>query len=365
MLTIRASGLARPMSCAGSLFVTDLPEDRENEAAREGTAAGEMLRWKVEGKPYGTHASNGVAFTPEMEFYTTPIAESMLANAMTPIRCEEHVPFVTRSGIEISGHYDASYIGKDGNLWIEDLKFGWGLVEVKNNWQLLAYAIGEVIRLNQYFPEIVLVIRQPRPHHEDGDRRVWRVKYEELLMYKEQIERRMEQIADGDKTFVTGPQCKYCKAASKCPALSKAFHHAIEVVNEFVEDEITETEIAFQMDMISRIEDLVRIKKDSITTLAMDRVKKGKVIPNYALEQVQGNREWNKDITPTVIKAITGKDVITQEMLSPAKAEKIGIPKDVIAAFTKREFKGTKLKKIDSNALGERYFGKKDDVRQF
>ena len=73
-LTIRCSNLARPMTCAGSLFFTDLPPEEQNEAAREGTAAGEYLQHLIEGnRNIPTHAKNGVMFTDEMKFFIHPI----------------------------------------------------------------------------------------------------------------------------------------------------------------------------------------------------------------------------------------------------------------------------------------------------
>jgi hypothetical protein len=47
-------------------------------------------------------------------------------------------------------------------------------------------------------------------------------------------------------------------------------------------------------------------------------------------------------------------------MLSPAKAEKLGVPKDLIKTFVDRHFVGMKLQRKDSGALGEKLFGKQN-----
>ena len=356
MIEIRCSNLARPMTCAGSLFFEDLPEEEENPAAKEGTAAGELLQLMLEKKPIGGHASNGVNFDHDMHFYIPLVSQEIMENAQSEILCETRIDWQTRSGIVIRGQYDVSYIDNKGRLCIDDLKYGWGIVEAEGNWQLLGYAIGEVIR-RQMCLDVVLRIRQPRPHHEAGSVREWHLTYAELLEQKEKIESRMDQIANGLKTLVTSPSCKYCRAAVACPALSKAFYRGVEVAHEFTQDNIDEKELSFQLDLASRVSDIIKIKYDSLKSLAVDRMKKGKIIPGYVSESSYGDRKWKTGISPEVIKALTGKDVVKQEMLSPAQAEKVGVPKDFVNSLVDRPFLGQRLKKKDTTKLGNDIFG--------
>lgn len=357
MLVIRCSSLARPMACAGSLFFKDLPPEEENEAARQGTAFGQMMERMLLGQPVGTHADNGVAFDSEMEFYAKPLFDDIKGRAQSEIRCEQRVDWIPCPGITIKGSYDVSYVS-NGHLYIDDFKYGWGIVEVFENWQLLGYAIGEVIRRQTMFDKIVMRIHQPRPHHEDGSTREWVLTYEQLLAYQERIRERMLQIATGDKTLVTNPKCKYCPAAAVCPAINKAFYRGLEVVHDFVQDNMSEEELAHQLDVISRFDEIVKIRKDSLKALAVDRLKNGKIIPGYVNEASYGDRKWKPGITPDVLKTMTGKDVTISEMLSPAQAEKIGIPKSFVNAIVDRPFLGQKLVKKDGNKLGEQIFGK-------
>ena len=360
-MEIRCSGLARPMICAGSLFFTDLPKDEENNAAKEGTAAGEYLQHLLEGTAnIPTHAKNGVQFDSDMKFFTKPIADSILgSNHNGDIKCEQRIDWQTRSGIVIRGSYDISY-SMNGNLHIEDLKYGWGIVEVENNWQLLGYAIGEVIRRGEAFEKIILRIHQPRPHHEDGTTRDWTLNYNELLAIKEKIELRMDQIAAGDKRLVTSDKCKYCPAAgAACPAFNKAFYRSIELTHDFMQDNITNEELSFQLDLITRMNDVLKVKNDSIKALAVSRIKEGVIIPGYMTENSYGDRKWKSDVNPDVVKALTGKDIIKKEMLSPAQAEKIGVPKDFVAQLVDRHFLGQKLVKKDAGKIADKIFNNK------
>lgn len=359
IVDIHCSGLSRPMTCAGSLFFENLPPSPTNAAAEEGTAAGEYLERLLTGQPITTHAKNGVAFDDEMKFHTQEIAKEILAHAETPVLCEQKIDWMTRSGIVIAGKYDASYV-RNGKLYIDDLKYGWLIVDVFENWQLLGYAIGEIIRRGQAFEKIVMRIHQPRPHHEDGPTRTWEISYNELLAYKEQIEVRMEEIAAGQNGFVTSKKCKYCAGvAEACPAFNRMMFAGINVVlNEFQQDSIDDKELSFQLDLLDRVEEVLKIKKDSIKTLAVDRIKSGRLIPGYITEQSYGDRKWKAGVSPQAIEMMTGLKIVEEVMLSPAKAERMGVPKQLVTEMVDRFFMGQKLVRKDSSKEAEKLFNK-------
>lgn len=350
------------MVCAGFMYL-DVEEPEAGEPAREGTACGELLERKLTGVPLGVSASNGVYFNDDMHFYTTPIAEDMLNRAKTPVLCETRIDWQTRSGIWIRGQYDAAFVDDRGYLCIEDLKYGWGIVEVKENWQLLGYAIGEVIRRGQGFTHISLKIHQPRPHHEDGSTREWLITYSQLIEYKEKIEARMQELANGRKDFQTSDKCKYCKgAAEACPAFSRLFYRALEVSTEFVQDSLTDQEIAQQLDHVKRAEEVIKIKKDSLVELGVSRIKKGRIIPNYAMVQSHGHRAWKPGVSPDSIKALTGRNVIEETFMSPAKAEKLGVKKELLSQLTVTPFTGMKLEKKNATDIGNKIFGNTNPI---
>lgn len=355
---IRCSKLARPMVCAGYVFLEVEEIESENAAAKEGTAAGEYLQLLLERKPIGHIASNGVYFNDEMAFYTLPIAEDINDRATTQVLCETRIDWQTRSGIWIKGSYDYSFVDKRGYLCIEDLKYGWGIVEVKENWQLIAYAIGEIIRRGEAFSHISFKIHQPRPHHEDGSTREWILTYAELLEYKEKIENRMTELANGRKDFQTSDKCKYCKgAAEACPAFSRLFYRALEVSTEFVQDSLTNQEIANQLDQVKRALEVIKIKSDSLVELGNFRIKKGEIIPGYIQVQQKTNREWKPGISPESIKLMTGKDIMEKSIMSPAKAEKLGVSKELVKQLSETRLSGMKLEKKNGTDVGNKIFG--------
>lgn len=357
---IRASGLSRIMTCLAPLAFEGLHEQEDIAAAKEGTAAGEYLAHLLT-KPNQqapSHASNGVEFDDEMRFHAVNAANEIIPYAQSQVLCETRIDWVTRSRIVLRGQYDVSYV-RDGKLYIDDLKYGWKHVEVFENWQLLAYAIGEVIRRQMPFEKIVLRIIQPRPHHEDGPIRIWELSYEELLAYKEQIEQRFLQIASGNREMVTSTKCKYCLgAAEACTAFNKTFNASVEyVLKDFKQDSLTEKEIAEQLDLIARVTDVLKIKSDSLNQLSIDRITHGGIIPGYVMEKSYGDRQWKKGISPLVIKTLTGKEIIEQKMLSPAKAERLGVPKELVSKYVERFFVGNKLVRKNADKMAKQIFG--------
>lgn len=357
---IRCSKLARPMVCAGFLSFENLPDPEDaGLPAQQGTAYGEYIERCLLGHSIPEKARNGIYFDDDMRFWAKGSIDEIRSNVQGDIRCEQRIDWQTRSGIWIRGSYDISFV-RDGALYIDDNKYGWGIVEVRENWQLLGYAIGEVIRRQTAFEKIVLRIHQPRPHHEDGWLRAWELSYGELLAYKEKIEARMDEIAAGNRQLQTSKSCKYCPAAAEsCPAFNRLFYRSLEVSTEFTQDQIDELELSRQLDHVGRAMEVLKIKQDSLTELATTRIKTGKIVPGYVTEERYGDRRWKPGTDPAAIKILTGVDLIdAPAMLSPAKAEKAGIHKKFVNQFVDRPFLGMKVVRKDASDVGNKIFGR-------
>lgn len=356
MLEIRASALARPMNCAGFLFFKDLPPEEENDAAKEGTAAAEYLEGLLTGKTLGSHATNGVFFDSDIKFYIGEIAARLWSDSNGTIECEKEVRFQGRNW-RVEGRFDASYVRGD-TLYIVDLKYGWGIVDPVRNWQLIAYALGELNRRQCAVNRITMLIEQPRPYHEDGPTRSWTVSLDQLKELYSEIDVRLTSIAvQGDRTLTTGNHCKYCPAMMSCPAANKMFWNTIdETFKEWRQDDISNEALAKQIDLLMRAKEVLKIREQSITALANYRIRSGNIVPGYAVEPKYGHRKWNQNVTPTTLEMLTGKDITENVLMSPAKAEKLGLPKDLIEKFTSRPMIKQDLVAVDAEKLAQKYF---------
>ena len=106
-------------------------------------------------------------------------------------------------------------------LYVTDYKHGYGIVEVANNTQLIAYAIATLDTFNlwQTIKRVVTTIVQPRASHIDGPIRTHEYTVDDLRVnwwpqYVEAVR------AGEDPTTPTkaGKHCKYCPARGYCRA---------------------------------------------------------------------------------------------------------------------------------------------------
>jgi len=352
---ISASSLQRFMTCNGFLTL-DLPRQEQSEAAAEGEAFHDLLECYVKALPIADVAKNGKRFDTDMHFYAKVYAPQIPTTSDSELKCD----FQVNDKIKISGRYDYVWEEDGGDtLVVADIKYGYMPVDVKDNWQLIAYAIGELIKRQKSYNKITLRIIQPRAHHEDGPVRDCNLTTEQLYEFFKVIKHTVDQFSEGKIHFTTSSNCKYCAAAAtKCAALTKAFYNSVDVVlNKQVSDDLSNDEISSMLYLYDRIKDLFKIKMDSIQELAKSKIKSGEILQGYDLKESFGNRTWNENFNPDNILMLTGIDLSEKVLISPAKAEKI-LDKKVIQNFTKREFKGFNLVATDHSKLANNIFNK-------
>jgi len=146
-------------------------------------------------------------------------------------------------------------------------------------------------------------------------------------------------------------------AAEACPAFNRLFYRALEVTTEFFQDSINNDELSRQLDQVKRAEEVIKIKKDSLTELGSLRIKQGEIVPGYVQVDKYTNRTWKKGISPEALELMTGKNVVEKTFMTPAKAEKLGISRDLVKELTEKRFAGIKLEKKDSSDMGNKIFG--------
>ena len=274
MKTLRCSSMTRFMTCSGFLTLK-VPEQLDSDAAREGTAFAELIECRLKNQPVGERATNGVFFDSEAFYY----ADVVMKNIPPYAESEQKVSFKPSPAhdVRVEGTFDLSWEEDDGDtLVVADIKYGYGLVEVEHNWQLLSYVIGQVFKKEKAYSKYVLRIIQPRPHHEDGWVRDWLLTPDELKSYFDEMIEQVKKYGNGDISFVTSKNCKYCPSlGQECAAISKAFFNSVDVVmNEPIQDSITNEELSNMLYLFERVKDVLKIKSDSLSALATSRITK-------------------------------------------------------------------------------------------
>lgn len=251
-----------------------------------------------------------------------------------------------------SGRTDSMWRSPDG-AWLSvwDLKFAYTPTAAVGNWQLLSYALGAVTERTQ---TVELVIVQPRGVSASRPVKTWRLPIAEFWPLAQQLIDAAVEARGLSPRTVAGSHCHWCRAAAHCPTLQAAGMGALDVGSAGVSVELTEPEIAHEIEMLDRAEDLVRARLDALEALGSARIQGGRPIPGFENRRGLSNRSWT--LPPAQMLAmgeLWGVDLDEPRALSPNKAEGRGMPRSIIDLFTKRVPTAAKLVRVDRNVARE------------
>lgn len=352
------SGASRWLQCPGSLTLTGL-EDTASEYAAQGTAAHELANrcWLV-----GSNPSVYLGEIWEVDGYQILIDAEMVENVAGYIdflwtefgayHCFTEQKIAHSAIVDFGGTVD--FISPDSPLpAIVDFKYGAGVaVEAEENIQLGCYAILKMNLLGVEFPEVELIIFQPRDLHGEKVKR-----WVAPLAWLKDLERQIEAVSMGQREteFLAGAHCRWCPAKLNCPVLFDLTQIAAQ--NEFSKGELTFAGNPIEMTP-RRAADIMALRKsaetlfDAVDQWAHGQAEKGVEIPGYKLVQRVGHRRYTDEAKAVRWLKKLGlgvKDLYEKSLISPAQVEK-KIPKenkklaaDTLAAITEKPVLGSAL----------------------
>lgn len=249
----------------------------------------------------------------------------------------------------------ADHVGIRGDtLYIDDFKYGWGIVEPDMNWTMIAHAIGyftqnPAVQINS----VKFTIIQPRPGHPLGPVRQWLISYNELVTL---WNRAFETLSNLSDQLTTGPHCVKCPSLFNCPAARMAGMNAVEISTVAHDDNLGNDLLSFELDTLYRAKSALTSRLEALEEMAINRSLKGEVVENYGVEYGQGNTTWQKGVTPELIEIITGVDVTAGKMITPNQAIGKHANETAVKALTYRPQTGMKLKRVDANKKAQQIF---------
>lgn len=364
MLQVTADALPRLMACNGSRLMEGFtPSVAVSDFDRQEGIAAHWLIEQVFNKQFGTdelidrQAPNGVFITAEMIEHVTPYLDLVTQGGSI----EFDTSFEDGCGVwQINGRADHVSF-ENGVLTVTDFKYGWSITEPENNWTLIAHAIGygislvhaRGINLERDVKEIEFVIVQPRPYHPMGRIRVHTISVQRLIEYHKELDAVLSNPTD---MLNTGQHCKHCPAMVHCSAFSKAQMNAIDATETAFNDSISNDALSFVMDTIKRAQDVLNQAHKAYVDLATHRLREGQYVPNYAVQTELTNRQWKDFVTPETVQVMTGQDLTKKQLVTPAQAEKAGVPAAVVESLCERRNKGFKLVRIETDKLAKKLF---------
>jgi hypothetical protein len=356
MLIVTATELPRLMACNGSRTMKPLPVQSDDTVRNEGNAADWLVKEFFKSEQdieefVDRKAPNGVYITAEMVEHLEPYLKNVVGGDI------EVETSYGGDNWRVNGRADLIKYDHIDHLQVGDLKYGWSIVEPEKNWTLISHAIGYAERTGHmpFIKTVTFTIYQPRPHHPAGRIRNWTITGEELLDYRQEINR---VLSNPTNQLNTGVHCNNCPALAFCPAARKAAMNAIDTSEIAFNDELDNNALSFHLDQFSRgIKVLEQLEK-AYSELAFHRVKDGQIVPNYTIENELTNRQWRDYVTTDTVLSLSGVDASVKKLITPAQAEKAGVSKEVVDALTERRQKGFRLIRVDANKNASKHLKK-------
>ena len=324
---LSASSSHRWLNCNPSARLEQEFEDRETEAAAEGTAAHALAEHKLR-KALKMRSSRPQSQfdSDEMEEHTDSYVEFVLE------QLERAKQYCTDPMILIEQKLDFSCYVPDGfgtgdcliiadkSLHIIDFKYGLGvLVDAYENPQMMLYALGALRIFDTLYDieEVSMSIFQPRRENVS----TWSIPVSDLKQWaKETLKPKAELAYAGKGEYVPGAWCQFCKAAVKCRARADARMELAKY--EFaLPPLLTDAEIE---DILGKLDDLTKWANEIIAYAQDAAINHGKHWTGFKVVESKTNRKYTDEAA--VIEAANAAgyhDIYKKSLISITEMEKL------------------------------------------
>ena len=325
---LSASSSHRWLNCSPSARLEQEFEDRETEAAAEGTAAHALCEHKLRRalklqsrrKPISRYDCD------EMDMHTDNYVQFVLE---TLSEARQHCPDPL---INIEQRLDFSCYVPDGfgtgdciiisdkTMHVIDFKYGQGvLVDAEQNPQMMLYALGALRLFDSLYDieDVAMTIYQPRRENIS----TWTISVADLKTWaEEELIPRAKLAFEGKGDFMPGPWCTFCKAAVKCRARAEEKLRLAQY--EFARPPLlTDAEIE---DILGKLDDLTRWAEE-IKAYAQDAaLNHGKQWHGYKVVEGRSVRKYsNEDAVVEAANAAGYHDIFRKTLLPITEMEKL------------------------------------------
>lgn len=324
---LSASSAHRWMRCSPSARLEQEFEDRETEAAAEGTAAHALCEHKLR-RALKMRSTRPVSKydNDEMEAHTDGYVEFVLEQlAEAKHLCTDPVVLIEQR-LDFSEYVPEGFgtgdclIVADKLLHIIDFKYGLGLlVEAERNPQMMLYSLG-ALRIFEHLYDINTVsmtIYQPRRENVS----TWTIPVADLMEWADtELKPKAALAFRGEGEYCPGEWCTFCRAAVKCRARAEEKLQLAKF--EFkLPPVLTDEEIE---GILPRLDDLQSWAND-IRAYAQDAaVKHGKVWPGFKVVESRTKRRYtDEEAVATAAKAAGFMDIYKRSLITITEMERL------------------------------------------
>lgn len=358
-MILRPSSAHLWINCAGyPRLSATLPPEAPSDPAREGTCAAWVAEMVLTGQAatptalIGQAHENGWVVDRAMANHIHGYIDVLRSHGGT-VYAEQRVVL----NALVQGTPDAAAVCDNGTLHVDDLKYGFEIVEPSTP-QVRIYAgalYRALIAAGVAVNRIQLGIYQPRAAHPSGIYRTRSMTVQELLADIAMIEAAAQATQSDTAMCRAGEHCRRCDAAGKCFAVAHEVYRAVTQMLPAQERHLTATEMAEELAFLELAEAMFKGRRDAITAEAEARIIRGEHIPGWHIEQGYGQRRWKFDAK--TIHMLTGVDPTAGKMVTPAELERQGADPKLLASLTETPRTKAKLKAMPEGYLAAKFGG--------
>lgn len=328
------------MTCPGSVKLSEGMPSYSSEFAAEGTQAHEAAERILNGE-------NPYALKDEYDF-------DMLTHVMlyTDYVKALHGELLVEHRFHLKDLHDDLFGTSDAVVWIEenktlhvcDYKHGAGVgVEVKDNPQLLYYAVGALLETKHPARKVVMTIVQPRCPHPDGPIRSWEIDAMDLLDWAADLVDAAKRTQEPNAPLVAGDHCRWCPAAAVCPKLLEKAQATAKL--EFRQDFTYDPKVLAEA---LELADVVEVWVKAVREFAYQESNHGRMPPGWKLVEKRATRKWASEgeaVAALKDYGMDDLDIYDRKMRSPAAIEKVvgKEGREFLDTLTVKESSGTTL----------------------
>lgn len=337
---LSASAAHRWMGCPGSVRLSSAMPRKTSSYASEGKAAhsiAERVLREAKAPEFflgQTVVADGVSYevTEEMVEAVAAYARNVVADVQALFGAELYVEKKFKldwlDGLPIGGTCDAVIDQPFGKLIVHDLKYGEGIkVDTTMNPQLMIYGLGAIGPEGGLHDDIELCIDQTRVSPEAVR---FTMPTKDLLDWGRSVLAPAAKAAMADDAPLSpdSERCRFCPAASVCPALRQQAAESAMIAFDPIKQksvilpdvcELTVEQRRRVLDFAEALSGFVKAVKEA----AYEDLAAGRVAPEdlgWKLVRGRGRRTWKDE---AMVRTMFGHHAVEQKTRSPAQLEKV------------------------------------------
>lgn len=248
-------------------------------------------------------------------------------------------------------------------LRVADYKYGHRYVEAFGNYQMIAYAVGalERMQLDDLDPNlwVELMIVQPRCYTREGPVRSWLVQASALRPFVNIASNKAHEALGDDPPCYTNDSCIDCRARHVCKTLQYATGAFIDFSTSAELVEMPHEAIGAELAMVEDAIDRLKARATGLAAQAETLIRQGKPVAFFHMEPGQSRLAYKDDVNVDEViglgeligidlrKPQTKKD----SLLTPTQAIQMGVDENVMKIYAHRPPAALKLTRDDSTTL--------------